>query len=84
LVRDADDPTKLKKLTLKTSEGKKFDLKRKYKVVTNSYVASIADAPREDQGRSINRKTTDLVISYLERQPSINYQGVKRVFETKK
>lgn len=84
LVRDADDPTKLKKLTLKTSEGKKFDLKRKYKVVTNSYVASIADAPREDQGRSINRKTADLVISYLERQPSINYQGVKRVFETKK
>ncbi|MGX8696221.1 MAG: hypothetical protein ACSW8D_07550, partial [Prevotella sp.] len=61
----------------------KFDLKRKYWVVTNSYVASIVDSPRQDQGQSINRHTADLMIGYLEKQPSINYSGVRRVFEVK-
>ena len=53
-------------------------------MVTTSYGASIADAPRSDQGQSINRKTADLIISYLERRSSVNYQGVKRIFETRK
>ena len=78
-----DGNDQLKKLTLKTLEGKKFDLKKKYKVVTNSYVASISDAPRKDQGRSLNRKTTDLIISYLEKQPKVSYQGVCRIHRTK-
>jgi len=81
--RDSADPHKLKKLTVKTLDGKKFDLKRKYWVVTNSYVASIVDSPRQDQGQSINRHTADLMIGYLEKQPSINYSGVRRVFEVK-
>lgn len=82
VVRSAQDSLQLKKLTLFTPEGKKLDLKKKYRVVTNSYVASIADAPRRDQGRNINRKTADLIIAYLERQPSINYQGVQRVVQS--
>ncbi|MBR1415494.1 MAG: bifunctional metallophosphatase/5'-nucleotidase [Prevotella sp.] len=84
VVRNAKDTLQVKNLTLRTPDGRKFDLKRRYKVVTNSYVASIADAPRNDQGQSINRKTADLIISYLERRPSVNYQGVKRIFETRK
>ncbi len=83
VVRDAADTLKVKKLILTTLDGKKFDLKRKYRVVTNSYVASICDAPRRDQGHSINRKTADLLISYLEKQPAINYRGVRRVTQTK-
>ncbi len=55
--RDTKDSTKIKKLVLKTPDGKKLNLKKKLKVVTNSYVASIADSPRADQGQSINRKT---------------------------
>ena len=78
---DTKDPLKLKKLTLKTLDGKKFDLKKTYKVVTNSYVASICDAPRSDQGHSINIKTADLIISFLEHQGSLDYQGKKRIFE---
>lgn len=78
---DKKDPMKVKKLTLTTLEGKKFDLKKKYKVVTNSYVASITDAPRNDQGQSINRKTADLIISFLEHKGSVDYQGKKRITE---
>lgn len=78
---DKSNPKEVKKLTVKTLDGKKFDLKKKYKVVTNSYVASICDAPRSDQGHSINKKTADLIISYLEHQGSVDYQGKKRIFE---
>ena len=83
-VVSSSDPTQVKKLTLTTIDGKKFDLKRKYRVVTNSFVASICDAPRKDQGRSINRKTADLIIGYLEKFPSVSYQGVRRVTLTVK
>jgi len=69
----------VKKLVLKTLNGKKFNLKKKYKVVTNSYVASITDAQRQDQGHSLNKQTAEMIITYLEKQPSINYQGVKRL-----
>ena len=78
---DKKDPKKIKKLTLTTLDGNKFDLKKKYKVVTNSYVASITDAPRSDQGQSINKKTADLIISFLEHQGSVDYQGKKRISE---
>ena len=78
------DSLTLKDFKLTNPDGSKFDLKRKYKVVTNSYVASIADSPRQDQGRNINRKTADLVIAYLERQSAINYQGKRCLFVTYK
>lgn len=84
VVLDKNDPTILRKLTITNADGSKFNMKKTYRVVTNSYVASICDAPRQDQGHSINRKTADMIISYLERQPQINYQGVKRInFSTK-
>lgn len=76
---DKKEPKTIKKITLTTPDGQKFDLKKKYKVVTNSYVASITDAPRSDQGHSINKKTADLIISFLEHQGSVDYQGKKRI-----
>ena len=82
--RDAADTLRIKRLTLLDTRGRKLNLKQRYRVVTNSYVASIADAPRRDQGQFINRKTADIIISYLEKQPSINYQGVHRIREIKK
>ena len=81
---DKNDTTVLKDLQLLTPDGKKLNKKKLYKVVTSSYVASICDSPRKDQGQSINRTTADLIISFLEKQPSISYQGQKRItFVTK-
>ncbi len=78
LQMERNDSTKIKRIVLKTPDGKKLNPRNTYRVVTNSYVASITDAPRRDQGHSINRKTADLIISFLEKRPSINYQGVSR------
>ena len=82
VVFDQRDSLKVKDLRLARPDGSKFDLKRKYRVVTSSYVASIADSPCRDQGRNINRKMTDLVIAYLERQEEVNYQGIRRIQRT--
>ena len=84
VVYDKKDSYKVKDVKLTKPDGSKFDMKRKYQLVTNSYVASIADSPRKDQGHSINRLTADLIINYLERQPSVSYQGVSRVVNARR
>jgi len=77
----APDKQHIKKLTLFGPDGKKVKSKQRFRVATSSYVASVADSPRADQGHSINLKTSDLIISYLEKQPSVSYQGVQRIVE---
>ena len=80
---DKNDSTKIKKLQLLTLEGDKLDLNKTYKVVTNSYVAAISSSPRKDQGRSLNRETTDLIMKYLEHVGYVSYQGERRVLQVK-
>lgn len=71
------DSTKssIKKLELFDLSGKKLNMKRKYRVVTNNYVASIADSPREDQGERGDVTTSDLIIHWLEKKGVVDYQG---------
>ena len=76
---DKNDNTKIKDLKLLTLDGKKLNLKKNYRVVTNSYVAAICDAPRKDQGEDINRQTSDMLMRYLEKKGHVNYQGEKRI-----
>lgn len=80
LVKTTDgNPRKLKSVTLLTPEGKKMNMKKRYRVVTNSYSAIVSDSPRQDAGRSLNRQTSDMIMKYLERQQHVSYQGVSRV-----
>ena len=65
----------IKKLDLFDANGKKLDMKKKYRVVTNNYVASIADSPREDQGERGDVTTSDLITHWLEKKGTIDYQG---------
>ncbi len=76
---DNSDTSKIKNLKLFTPDGKKLNLKKKYKVVTNSYVAAICDSPRSDQGEDIGRKCSDMLMEYLEKKGTVNYQGVSRI-----
>ena len=80
---DKKDTTKVKDVKLFTPEGKKFDIKKTYRVVTNSYTAVICDAPRKDQGRSLNTQTAELIIKYLDNKGTVNYKGACRVKEVK-
>lgn len=71
------DSTKssIKKLELFDVNGKKLNMKKKYRVVTNNYVASIADSPRQDQGVRGDVTTSDLIIQWLEKKGTVDYQG---------
>ena len=70
------DSTKssIKKLELLDVNGKKLNMKKKYRVVTNNYVASRADSPREDQGERLAMTTSDLIMQWLEKKGTIDYQ----------
>ena len=67
--------TSIKKLELFDTNGKKLDLKKKYRVVTNNYVASIADSPREDEGVRSDVTTSDVILNWLEKKGTVDYQG---------
>ena len=79
VILDKKDPKKIKDVKFTLPDGGKFDLKKTYKVVTNSYAAAIATSPHKDQGRALNRTTSALIQEYLEHQKTIDYTGVCRV-----
>lgn len=62
--------------------AKKLDMKKRYKVMANNYVASIADSPRQDQGVRSSITTSDIIINHLEKVKAIDYQG-RRSFTEK-
>ena len=76
---ELDKQKKVKKLQVKMANGSKLDLKRTYKVVMNSYTATISKYKKTDAGHSLFRTTAELTIEYLEKQPAVDYKGVKRI-----
>ncbi len=78
LTPDEKDGTQLKTAKLLTLDGKRFDMKRKYRVVTNSYVASTCKLPMET-AQVQKELTTDAVMRYLEKQGKVSYKGVRRL-----
>lgn len=76
----ADTLTRVAKdVRLFTPDGKKFNLKKKYRVVCNSYVAAICDSPRKDEGHGTGKRCSDLLIQYLDGHAPIDYRDVQRV-----
>ena len=86
VIRDKKNPSRIKDVNMFTPDGKKIKPKKKqlYKVVTNSYTASVSVSPRKDQGHALNYQTSQMVIDYLGKRGSIDYSGVCRVTETLK
>ena len=72
---------KITQLVLLDESGKKLNLKRTYKVMTNSYTTAISPTNRKDQGTGIGKITAQLIMDYLEHQGHVSYQGVKRLSE---
>ena len=82
VIFDKNDSKKIKELKITLPDGGKFDLKKTYQVVTNSYAAAIANSPRKDQGRDLNRTTASVIQAYLEHQGTLDYTGVSRVTQS--
>ena len=61
--------------------GKPLDMKAKYNIVMNSYMAAVFDYEHEDEGHSTFRSSNDLMLEYLSQHPEIDYSTVTRVTE---
>ena len=69
----------IKELQVKLEDGSKLNLQRHYKVVLNSYLAAVAVYEKEDPGSGLFRPASDFTIEYLEKQPAVDYHGIKRI-----
>lgn len=72
------DNKKIKAVKLLDLDGSELNMHKKYRVVTNSYVPATSEIP-EGSAQYMNNQTTDLVMHYLLKKGSVNYQGVKRL-----
>ena len=66
---------KVKKITLFDLNGKKLNLKKTYRVVSNSYTVAVSPTNRADQGHSVGITTPDIIKNYLEHQKKVSFQG---------
>ena len=82
-VLDADKK-QVKKVVLYGPDGKKLNLKKTYRVVTNNYVQAITPTNRKDEGHSLGIGTAEAIMQFLKAKGHINYQGKTCVKEVSK
>ena len=70
---------KIKKIQVKMEDGSRLNLQKTYKVVMNSYLSAVSKYEKTDPGHSLFITSAEMTIKYLEKQPAVDYQGVKRV-----
>ena len=78
------DNKEVKRVKVRMPDGSEFDRKRSYRVVITSYIASVADFEKVDEGQNLFLVTSDQLIKYLEQQEKVDYRDVKRVDVKKK
>ncbi|MBQ3354239.1 MAG: 5'-nucleotidase C-terminal domain-containing protein [Bacteroidales bacterium] len=76
-----DENGQMKDCQVKLDNGKPLDLKKTYKVVMNSYMASKFDFPHEDPGTDIFRTSNEAIVKYLDDNQHVNYAKALRVHE---
>lgn len=59
-------------------ENGSFSTHQVYKVAMNSYMASTVNIESVDEGRSLFMTSEEMVIEYLKKHKSVDYQGVTR------
>lgn len=78
ILLEKDFPEKINCIKLLTLNGQKLNMKKKYKVVTNSYIPATSEIP-EGSAHILNLETSDIIMQYLEKKRKVNYQGVSRL-----
>ena len=69
----------IKNIQVKMDDGSQFNRQRTYKVVMNSYLSAVSQYEKADPGQSLFITSAAMTIQYLDKQPAVDYQGVKRV-----
>ena len=78
ITLEKDFPEKIQSIKLLTLEGKKLNMKKNYKVVTNNYIPATSEIPA-GSARTLNLETSDIIMQYLEKKGQVSYQGVRRL-----
>ena len=73
------DNTDVRDISLRDGNGKKMDMRRTYTVAVNSYMAETVSLLKEMEGTYSYDTTAEMLTSWLERKPSIDYAGTRRV-----
>ena len=73
------DSTQIERLTLKHMDGKKFDMKKSYKVVTSSYVMSISKFNYKKKKEVLDVKCNALMVRYIRRVRNISQPKICNV-----
>jgi len=76
LILDKPGSNDIKAVKLTDTDGKRLKRKKTYRVVTNSYVMSTYKGkPLKSTPTVLTPTTSDVIMHYLQQQPSVNYQG---------
>ena len=62
-----------------TPDEKRFSMNDTYTVAMNSYMASTVDFESVDEGRSTFKTSEEMLIDYLRKTKTVDYQGVMRI-----
>ena len=79
VMLNKDDPQTIDEIRLMHLDGSPLDMKRIYRVATNSYVAAACRNFGVPNMERLNRETADILMRFLEHQGTVDYQGVKRI-----
>ena len=74
--KGSNDITKVK---LMAADGSRFDRKRNYRVVTNSYVVATYKGNLTLIPTILNTTTSEIIMRYLQQQGTVSYQGKSRL-----
>ena len=69
-----ENPRVIEKVKLLTTDGRPLDMRRRYRVATNSYIIATSEIP-EGVCEHFNLLTTDLIMQFLQQHGSVSYQG---------
>lgn len=79
ITLDPANEKKIKSVKFLTPEGKKMDMKRKYRVATNNYIPATSKVPKGAIIEQTNSQTNSLLMDYLTKKGSVDYNGVRRL-----
>ena len=71
--------TTVSDLIVLTPDGQPLPPAKTYRVAINSYLATVCPFTKSRPGTGTNIGATDALIEHMKKQPSISYQGTKRI-----
>ena len=79
VMLDKDDHDKITDIRLTMADGSDIDPQRTYRVATNSYVAAACKGYGITNMERLNCETSELIIRFLKKKGTVDYNGVKRI-----